>query len=120
MLGDGPQVLPAQMPKEAQMGTKGITKSDLVNMGFKPVFNTTETFGGNKQALVLWGHSPLSWGYNNGVAVVYDEDDRPWLKHRLTGEEMRKLHATGMPSNAYVPHSNDGGRFVREVLPNLF
>ncbi len=61
---------------------------------------------------------PRCTDYNNGVSVIYDERGRPWIKRGDVD-----LHEFGLNpfSNrgAHVPHSNDGGNFVRNVMPGL-
>jgi hypothetical protein len=59
---------------------------------------------------------PYHSGYNNGVTVVYDEEGRPWVKSgfvntKTTFSDVSKLRFDG----AYVPHSNDGGHFMKSI-----
>ncbi|HEY4528466.1 MAG TPA: hypothetical protein VJJ48_01400 [Candidatus Paceibacterota bacterium] len=94
----------------------------LKSMKFYPVLGTTEYAGGNSKPVEVKKGKPLTWDRNNGVAVVYDEDGCPWIKEGF----MQPGGCGGLTINqyiltrgAYVPHSNDGGYFVREVLPKL-
>jgi hypothetical protein len=64
---------------------------------------------------------PLTWDQNNGVVVVYDEEGRPWIIRRT--EAIDLLIETfcrdfGLQRGAYVPHSNDGGKFIKQHLEN--
>lgn len=66
--------------------------------------------------------APLTWDQNNGVVVVYDEEGRPWITRR--NREVDLIIETysrdfGLQRGAYVPHSNDGGLFVKEVIEKL-
>lgn len=59
---------------------------------------------------------------NNGVIVVYDEAARPWIRHTSKDaleivEKLRKEF--DLIQGIYVPHSNDGGHFIRIVVPIL-
>lgn len=66
--------------------------------------------------------APLTWDQNNGVVVVYDEEGRPWIIRR--NREVDLIIETfcrdfKLQRGAYVPHSNDGGLFVKEVFEKL-
>jgi hypothetical protein len=62
--------------------------------------------------------TPNTWSSNNGVMVVYDEVGRPWIMDhsQVTEEVQEKLRSFSLTQGAYVPHSNDGGNFVRNVV----
>lgn len=106
------------------MGTNLIA-SKLLDLGFFCAFGTTETVA---SSLILVNRGqPLTTSRNNGVLVVYDEDGRPWIMRvsKFTnGKDLalfgfaHENHLTFKPG-AYVPHSNDGGHFVLEILPTL-
>lgn len=92
----------------------------LLGLGFFSVLGTTEHAGGSGQEVIVKRGTPFTWDYNNGVTVVYDEEGRPWIRRGSVGsEEIATLPPCTINPGAYVPHSNDGGYFVREVLPNL-
>ncbi len=66
--------------------------------------------------------TPYTWDWNNGVIAIYDEDGRPWINVRnvQTNDMAQKLACShGLQRGAYVPHSNDGGHFVRRIIPDL-
>ena len=62
-----------------------------------------------------------------GVNVIYDEAGRPWITNsavaiKAFNQAITEGRLEGEPHltrGAHVPHSNDGGHFVREVLPEL-
>lgn len=88
----------------------------LAAAGFFCALGSTEYLGG--QSVVVERGAPRRYDWNNGVSVVYDEDGTPWIKHgRVDLEEFGLDHWSDR--GAHVPHSNDGGHFVREVLPGL-
>jgi hypothetical protein len=94
----------------------------LLDTGFFCALGTTESHGGGV-SFVRRGEAK-TWDSNNGILVVYDEAGRPWITthsklNKLDGdvEELVRLH--DLNRGAPVPHSNDGGYFVRHVLPTL-
>ena len=88
----------------------------LKNRGFKNVLGTFETDSEGIISPVECG-DPLSWDHQNDVIVIYDEKGQPWIKY---GEIFLENFETVMLSRgAHVPHSNDEGYFVREVLPTM-
>lgn len=104
------------------MGTEKLSHI-LLDMGFFSALGTTEWVGGEKK-LVLRG-TPKTWDINNGVIVVYDENGSPWISpNREVGNvtlavNKYRVGQFDLQRGAYVPHSNDGGNFVIEVLPAL-
>ena len=58
---------------------------------------------------------------NNGVLVVYDEEGRPWIMgvSKLSDNVHVSLLDFDLSRGAYVPHSNDGGHFMSEVVAKL-
>jgi len=105
---------------------------DLIDFGFLCVLGTTEHVGmATGEGQLVRRGSPKTWASNNGVTCVYDEVGRPWIFHNKKWNddqdgfeafqewtEERRL-SDGLKCGAYVPHSNDGGHFVNEVLPKL-
>lgn len=66
----------------------------------------------------------FTYGSNNGVTAIYDEDGRPWIiRNEMAQHVAQELAVARRDYNlrigAYVPHSNDGGNFVRAILPSL-
>ena len=110
----------------------------LLDAGFFSALGTCENLvdllGGPDPHIVGRG-TPFTWDANNGVTVIYDEEGRPWIKQSrqiseedkrlLSGQPMTRAMTGGamtrvaLVTGAYVPHSNDGGRFVCRVLPSL-
>ena len=89
--------------------------------GFVPVLGSLETIGMQRQSRVEKGSS-LSWDYNNGVYVVYDDAGDPWvvLGRLMRSEALDRINRTvydetggNLRKGAYVPHSNDGGVWIR-------
>ena len=97
------------------MGTQTILSQVLKEQGYKNVLATNERHAGG--ASPVWYGQPFTWDYNNGVTVVYDENGEPWIKHGRLWLEGLKPEL--LERGAHVPHSNDGGHFVREILPTL-
>jgi len=96
----------------------------LKEMGFFMALGTTEHVGGSRDESPVLRGIPMTFDTNNGVTAVYDEAGRPWIIHKDKLNNNRHslgqlLFANKIARGAYVPHSNDGGRFVREVLPTL-
>lgn len=67
--------------------------------------------------------TPNTYDYNNGAWAVYDELGRPWIIYRESWHTGKmNLICELFPDlrrGAYVPHSNDGGEFMRKTLPTL-
>jgi hypothetical protein len=105
------------------MGTK--LSHMLIDLGFFSALGTLERVGpGMGDWNVVKRGEPNTYGSNNGVTVVYDENGRPWIARAVELVSVRgELRNTLLEHNArhgvYVPHSNDGGYFVRETLPQL-
>lgn len=104
---------------------------NLLYWDFYPVFGTREEKCG-KLELVRLG-TPYTYDMNMGVICVYDEKGWPWvIKHRMLGMyvsakgrfgnafEDAFLEKFDLKRGAYVPHSNDGGRFLGELIPGLY
>lgn len=96
---------------------------------FEYIFGPEETVSGvmrNLKNYVQCGE-PNKYDQNKGVMVVYDESGRPWIIQvsKITDSARRMAFTTmlreayNLKPGAYVPHSNDGGFFVYEILPNL-
>lgn len=100
----------------------------LLDSGFFSVLGTSERHGhmgmapGEEELRVKRGER-FTFDSNNGVMVVYDEEYRPWICRincAKDGNLMESLvRVFLLKRGAYVPHSNDGGYFVREVLSKL-
>lgn len=113
------------------MGTNEKLSEILLGYGFFSALGTTETVNGKPQ-LVGRG-SPFTCDDNNGVIAIYDEDRKPWVvlnanflpsldEQTVVAKFREVMQGTSfgyIRRGAYVPHSNDGGKFLREVLPNL-
>jgi hypothetical protein len=109
-----------RMPRRRKMGETKLSQT-LLDLGFFSALGTTEICGGTS-SLVGRGMKN-TFDYNNGVYVCYDEDGRPWIVsagNDVATNGLRKIIASNKTQRgAPVPHSNDGGYFIREVLPNL-
>lgn len=102
-----------------------IKLSDLLTgLHFFYALGTTEHVA-TKAKLVTQG-KPFSFDTNNGVMVICSESGAPWiaLTKRLNEHDPQKLIAGQirgwlfaglMIRGAYVPHSNDGGRFIQRI-----
>jgi hypothetical protein len=106
------------------MGTCTQLSHQLLDLGFFSALGTTEHAGPRSVEIVVKRGTPATTDYNNGVLVIYDEVGRPWIRHYDLDDEtdraIRQLQIHHkMRHGATVPHSNDGGYFVREVLPTL-
>ena len=98
------------------MDSKTVISKFLKNRGYKNVLETDETDPEGVIRLVKCGE-PLSWDHKNDVTVVYDEKGEPWIKQgQLFLEDFKTVM---LSRGAHVPHSNDGGYFVSEVLPTM-
>jgi hypothetical protein len=102
----------------------------LLYYGFYPVLGTMERKRGELEVVRLG--NPRTYDKNMGVVCVYDENGRPWvLKNEMLGlyvsQEARwgnlledvLLEKFTLARGAYVPHSNDGGYFLGELMPGL-
>lgn len=104
------------------MGSK--LSHDLIDLGFFSALGTSEHPGVMRVERHVGRGIANTCDSNNGVTVVYDEDGRPWILKDDRIEEIRKefqevITEHRLTRGAYVPHSNDGGYFVREILPKL-
>jgi hypothetical protein len=105
------------------MGTK--LSHELLDRGFFSALGTSEHPGAayGPGVLVVRG-TPYTFDHNNGTTVVYDEVGRPWIKKTdgMESERLRKWaneNRVELKYGAYVPHSNDGGCFMSEVVGKL-
>ena len=92
----------------------------LLDLGFFSALGTSEYSVTHEKNYVKRG-TANTYDSNNGVMVIYDEEGRPWICSTgyLTDRDMDELHGHSLKRGAWVPHSNDGGEFVREILPKL-
>lgn len=94
----------------------------LLDLGFFSALGTTETVGAGEKRFVE-RQSPRTLDINNGVMVVVDDEGRPWIMKVRRMEMVAMYHDVFTKFNfrrgTYVPHSNDGGHFVDDVLPAL-
>ena len=94
----------------------------LIDLGFFSVLGTTEHAGGGRDGFLVKRGTPNTFDGNNGVSVVYDETGCPWILRGGT-VSLNTWNTLVRPFNlrrgAHVPHSNDGGRFVHEVVAKL-
>lgn len=102
----------------------GKLSEELLVLGFFSALGTTQHRLGGKAENYVGRGTPLTWDTNNGILVIYDEEGRPWIRRRDYGAELGKVVNDlvvdrRVTRGAYVPHSNDGGHFVYEVLPTL-
>ena len=98
----------------------------LLDLGFFSALGTSEKAGISQNGDHIKANKPNTFDSNNGVLVIYDELGRPWIIDMFTaqGAELREEISTltrqhSLQRGAYVPHSNDGGSFVQNVLPTL-
>jgi len=97
----------------------------LIDLGFFSALGTIEHAGGGRDGFPVKRGTPNTCDNNNGVTVVYDETGRPWILHErgLSTLSLDIWRTLVMPfalkRGAHVPHSNDGGRFVHEVVDKL-
>lgn len=87
----------------------------LIDAGFFSALGTTEN-----GAYVGYG-TPNTWATSAGVVAIYDENGRPWiiLECKMSNAMLDLLHSNKLRNGAHVPHTNDGGQFVQEVLVKL-
>jgi hypothetical protein len=109
-----------KMPERRR--TMGMSKLShvLLDFGFFSALGTSERGLPPEEALVKRG-TPNTFDSNNGVTVVYDEEGRPWIMHHtcVTDEVWNALQEYSLKCGANVPHSNDGGHFMHEVVLTL-
>src|SRR5438552_2568142 len=105
------------MPKGgATMGKE--LSMELLELGFFSALGTVEHFGGGGAAYVKCDKHH-TYDSNNGILVVYDEKGCPWVIKQSSFVHPAMLELYGCMRGAHVPHSNDGGYFINEVLPRL-
>jgi len=102
----------------------GKLSHNLLDNGWFCVLGTTEHSGMSQKGCLVKRGKAYTYDHNNGTFVVYDEEGRPWIpsekgKVQALWNEFPE-HYHHMQQGAYVPHSNDGGHFVRIDLPSLF
>jgi hypothetical protein len=95
----------------------------LLDLGFFSALGTSEnTVGVGPLEFVRRG-PPNTVASKNGIAVVYDEEGRPWIidTHLFTVDMISKLDSQFhlKHEEVYVPHAEDGGDFLFRVLPSL-
>mgnify|MGYP001580440881 CR=1 FL=1 len=95
----------------------------LSDLDFFSALGTSEYCGLEKNEGYVKRGGPFTYDFNMGVLVVYDEKGHPWIKQNFgerTKRELSKLRDSfPLARGAYVPHSNDSGRFIHQVLPIL-
>ena len=96
----------------------------LIDLGFFSALGTLEYFDGRVSDSHVERGEPNTWDSNNGVTVIYDEVGRPWIVRNEVPEDIKRgisslIRTCGLKVGGYVPHSNDGGRFVIEVMEKL-
>ena len=110
------------------MGTSTCSKLShkLLDSGFFSALGTLQVrcvgMTQRDEELRVQRGTPNTWDFNNGVIAVYDESGCPWISVRNThtnGEVNKLARSYGLQRGAYVPHSNDGGHFVRRIIPDL-
>lgn len=88
----------------------------LLRVGFFSALGTTEHKDG--VPLIVKRGLPVTWDYNQGVTAIYDYEGRPWIKQGFHPPEAPAVLAevgSDFRRGAPVPHSNDGGRFIRMI-----
>ena len=93
-------------------------KTALRSAGFQCVFQYQETTGGDAKGRQVEKGVPMTYDYNNGVVVVYDQDGFPWVApinylERFEGRDQLRRGAD-------VPFSKDGGHRIRKMFPEAF
>lgn len=86
------------------------------------MFSALGTIERVHSAPIVRRREPLTYDANNSTVVVYDEQGRPWIcsgRSAIAEKVFNLALERGCKRGAYVPHSNDGGEFVREVMPEL-
>lgn len=104
------------------MGTDKKLSHELLDMNFFSALGTSEHKGFEQKETHVERGVPYTYDKNNGITVIYDEEGRPWIK--LTQDVGEELYILGIRypfenKGAYVPHSNDGGTFAREVMARV-
>ncbi len=102
------------------MGTSKLSHI-LIDLGFFSALGTSEHLGMTPEECHVKRGQPNTQDYNNGVQVVYDENGRPWIIHgsKVDDTVQQGLWDFNLSRGAYVPHSNDGGYFIREIAMKL-
>ena len=98
---------------------------ELLDLGFFSALGTSEHPGYHKEEVFVKRGTPNTHDSNNGVTVVCDEAGRPWIINnrditdKIADDLRALLIVCDVKCGAYVPHSNDGGRFVLQVMAKL-
>ena len=97
---------------------------ELIDFGFFSVLGTLEHSAPRKAGDFVGHRTSNTHDRNNGVKVVYDEEGRPWIissdyDQEFTEKLQKVLEEYEVKQGAYVPHSNDDGYFIHEILPKL-
>ncbi|MFA5744620.1 MAG: hypothetical protein WC887_00135 [Candidatus Paceibacterota bacterium] len=92
---------------------------ELMDFGFFSALGTSEHSGCSKEETHVKRGRPYTHDSNNGVVVVYDEEGRPWIICNPLGFNNILQSYPMERRGAYVPHSNDGGYFVHEVMDKM-
>ncbi len=83
-------------------------------LGFVNVCYTFESDERGKNKKLVKRQAPNSHGRFRNITVVYDGSGRPWVRCALlTYKEILELNLLVGGPRAYVPHVNDGGKFLR-------
>jgi hypothetical protein len=103
--------------RRRKMGSK--LSHELMDLGFFSALGTIDCGEHVKR------RQPFMYDSNNGVQAVYDEEGRPWIKSSrlMSNQDQIQLgeliRTFNIKHGANVPHSNDGGNFMRNILPTL-
>jgi hypothetical protein len=107
------------------MGNQDLV-NELIGLCFFPVFGTVEFSPGSMRLLregnepqLVDKRDPFTWDSNNGTYVVYDDEGKPWIRSTtyVDRDWMKGNFASrhNLKQGAFVPHSNDGGRYKQLV-----
>jgi hypothetical protein len=96
----------------------------LLELGFFPALGTSEYLGLTPKETHVKRGTPNTHNYNNGTTMICDELGRPWLIPANVVHDNAQLrssveglkHEFALQLGGYVPHSNDGGKFLRSVI----
>lgn len=95
----------------------------LLDAGWFCALGTSERLRlDGKEASYVKRGTANTWDHNNGVYVIYDETRCPWIARTDDAMGADIFSAIGefkLRRGAYVPHSNDGGHFVIDVMSRL-
>lgn len=99
----------------------------LLEMGFFSALGSMEHQCMEDELTYVRKRTPLTYDVNNSTLVIYDEEGRPWIRTCVEGlltevvvnKPKTNPDLPALTRGAFVPHSNDGGYFMRTVLPML-